>query len=157
MNYRLYDIEDLVLVGRIFEVKWKDLNRLKTWIKETDQALKAKQNALGILNFNVRIGITQHIIPEGFMYFTGYRVKSASDVAGYDYLTFPKNRLLVSKTITLHSIQKTYLSLAEWIDDSSYVPFKASGTSYYDTLPIKIEWYYKQKGTVKVGIPIVLK
>ncbi len=153
---RLKEQNSIRVAGHVFEVKWQDIKTLKYNIDQTmAQLLKYKQT-IDFVNPAQHIGISQHIVSDGFIYFIGLEVKPQS-VIPEDFETFvvPKGLVLYVKHITLEKISEAYDALHKWLEDSEYTVYKASGVTYYDPLPIKYEHYNKANGTLEIRIPVL--
>ena len=158
MNIRLKVQDEAMLLGHVYEVKWNELETLKDKIKATMRKIDAYGDMLSIIDRHKQIGVSQHLMADGFIYFIGVEVARDSFIPeDLEVFMLPGGLVLRSRHITLEAISETYESLRDWIEESEYEPFKEPGIPYYDPLPIKYEIYDKKSGNMEIRIPVVRK
>ncbi|WP_440895634.1 GyrI-like domain-containing protein [Amphibacillus sp. Q70] len=124
-------------------------------IKDTIQSSMSRVNELEYaVNKNMRLGLSYHLRPDGFVYYSVYEVQEQQQLPeDMVEIKIPEMTYLVTKH-KVGSIEETYMKIMEWINKNTYEVFKEPGVEYYDELPIKHE-KHTNESQFEILIPIV--
>ncbi|MFA1822384.1 GyrI-like domain-containing protein [Virgibacillus oceani] len=139
MSNVVYEIKKLPAyraMGLKYEVPFTEIETITDVIQNSIRRVDEFEYAV---NKDKRLGLSYHLRPDGFVYYSAYEVRDEQQVLeGMIEIRVPEMTYLVT-THTGGSIEETYGKIMDWISGSDYVPFKEQGTEYYDELPIKHE------------------
>ncbi|QQK76182.1 GyrI-like domain-containing protein [Salicibibacter cibarius] len=159
MNRLEYDIKTLPAyraMGIKCDVAFTEIEAIKEGIQHSIKRAKELEYAI---NTDMRLGLSYHLRPDGFVYYSAYEVQKEQPLLeGMAEVNVPEMTYLVTK----HkggSIEDTYGKIMEWLEGSEYVPFTEQDVQYYDELPIKHEKYPSDSSAsdphFEIFIPIV--
>ncbi|GAB2557343.1 GyrI-like domain-containing protein [Gracilibacillus alcaliphilus] len=96
-----------------------------------------------VVNKEVRLGLSYHLRPDGFTYYSVYEVqKSQPLLEGMVDIHVPE----MTYFVTSHqggSVEATYQQIMEWFKESEYIPLREEGITYFDELPIKHDIHHR--------------
>lgn len=139
MNNFVYEIKQLPAfraMGLKCDVPFTEIETITDVIQSSIRRVDEFEYAV---NKDVRLGLSYHLRPDGFVYYSAYEVSDEQQVLeDMVEINVPEMTYLVTKH-TGGSIEETYGRIMDWINGSDYIPFKEQGVKYYDELPIKHE------------------
>ncbi|MGV6936674.1 GyrI-like domain-containing protein [Paenibacillus sp. CMM36] len=137
-EYEIKNLPAYRVVGLKCDVAFTEIETIKDVIQNSIRRVDEFEYAV---NTDVRLGLSYHLRPDGFVYYSAYEVQGEQPlIEGMVEVNVPEMTYLVTK----HkggSIEETYEKILEWLNGSEYVPFKEQDVEYYDELPIKHEKY----------------
>jgi predicted transcriptional regulator YdeE len=94
------------------------------------------------LNPSVRLGLSYHVVEDGFAHYTVYEVSEEQEIPeGMIEIRVPEWTYVKTTHHKGTDIQKTYTDLHQWLFDSGYTALREAGVDYYDPyMPIKHEY-----------------
>jgi len=106
-------------------------------VEERANELKHKVNP------TIRLGLSYHVIDNGFVYYSVYEVSEVQEVPnGMIEMRIPEWTYVKTTHHKGEEIEKTYTDLHEWLFNSDYTALKEADVIYYDSyMPIKHEHY----------------
>lgn len=114
------------------------------------------------VNPNVQLGLSYHVIENGFAHYAVYEVKQEQEIPeGMVEIRVPEWTYVKTTHAKGGSIQQTYTDLHNWLYHSDYTALKEADVAYYDDMPIKHEHYPVDRDLsdehFEIYIPIVKK
>lgn len=135
-DYEIKKLPAYRAMGFKCDVSFTEIETIKDVIQDSMRRVDTLEYAV---NKNIRLGLSYHLRPDGFVYYSVYEVQETQRLPeGMVEINIPEMTYLVTNH-TGGSIEETYLNIMEWINESDYKVFKEQGIQYYDELPIKHE------------------
>lgn len=135
-DYEIKTLPAYRAMGLKCDVPFTEIETIKDVIQDSMSRVDTLEYAV---NKNIRLGLSYHLRPDGFVYYSVYEVEEKQQLPeGMVEINIPEMTYLVTKHKG-ESIEKTYLKIMEWIRGTEYKAFKEQSIQYYDELPIKHE------------------
>lgn len=142
-------------VGLKWSGSWSEITELQDVIKRVRER---SREIIHVAEQGVQLALSYHTRPDGFILFSGYEVSAEQEIpAGMTEFFVPE----LTYVVTTHiggNITETYKTIARWIKDNGFTPYKEPNITYFDLLPIKHEKYLfeggKQHPHYEIWIPI---
>ncbi|MDQ0257733.1 putative transcriptional regulator YdeE [Evansella vedderi] len=161
MSYEIITLPAYRAVGLKWEGTFSEIvPNLKNVIQQMEDRADELENKV---NPNVQLGLSYHVIDNGFVHYAVYEVSEEQEVpAGMIEIRVPKWTYVKTTLNKGEDIRKTYTDLHQWLFDSDYTAYREPGVDYYDRyMPIKHEHYPVDRDTnnphFDIYIPIVKK
>ncbi|QQK80086.1 GyrI-like domain-containing protein [Salicibibacter cibi] len=156
LEYEIKKLPAYRAMGIKCDVAFTEIETIKEGIQHSIKRVEEFDYAV---NPDVRLGLSYHLRPDGFVYYSAYEVQDEQALLeGMAEVNVPEMTYLVTK----HkggSIENTYGKIIDWLKASEYVPFTEQDVEYYDELPIKHEKHPSDSDTsdphFEIFIPIV--
>ncbi|MRG86762.1 GyrI-like domain-containing protein [Salinibacillus xinjiangensis] len=161
MSYEIVTLPAYRAVGLKWEGTFSEIvPNLKNVIKQ----MQARAHELKHkLNPNILLGLSYHIIEDGFVHYSVYEVSKEQEIPdGMIEIHVPEWTYVKTTHNQGEDIAKTYTDLHKWLFDSDYTAYREAGVDYYDPyMPIKHEHYQvgynSDDPQFDIFIPIVKK
>ena len=161
MSYEIITLPAYRTVGLKWEGTFSEIvPNLKNVIQQVEDRADELENKV---NPNVQLGLSYHLIENGFAYYAMYEVSEEQEIPdGMIEIWVPESTYVKTTHNKGDDIQKTYTDLHQWLFDSDYTAFREAGVDYYDPyMPIKHEHYPVDCDPINphfdIYIPIVKK
>ncbi|RFB12699.1 AraC family transcriptional regulator [Bacillus sp. HNG] len=161
MSYEIITLPGYRAVGLKWEGTFSEIvPNLKNVIRQMEERANELDDKL---NPHVQLGLSYHVIENGFVHYAVYEVSDSQDIPdGMIEIKVPQLTYVKTTHHKGEDIQKTYTDLHEWLFDSDYTAFREPGVVYYDPyMPIKHEHYPLDRDPsdphFDIFIPIVKK
>lgn len=161
MSYEIITLPAYRTVGLKWEGTFSEIvPNLKNVIQQVEDRADEIENKV---NPNVQLGLSYHLIENGFAYYAMYEVSEEQEIPdGMIEIWVPEWTYVKTTHNKGDDIQKTYTDLHQWLFDSDYTAYREAGVDYYDPyMPIKHEHYPVDCDPINphfdIYIPIVKK
>ncbi|MFB4169360.1 GyrI-like domain-containing protein [Virgibacillus sp. JSM 102003] len=161
MNYEIAKIPAYRAVG----LKWEGtFSEIVPNLKNVIQQMEDRAGEVdGKVNPNVQLGLSYHVIENGFRHYAAYEVSEEQEIPdGMIEIKVPECTYVKTTHNKGEEISKTYTDLHKWLFNSDYTAYREADVDYYDPyMPIKHEHYPVDRDPndphFDIYIPIVKK
>ncbi|WP_453996018.1 GyrI-like domain-containing protein [Bacillus nitroreducens] len=161
MRYEILSLPSYRAVGLKWEGTFSEIvPYLKNVIRQAEERAKELEDKL---NPHVQLGLSYHVIENGFVHYAVYEVNDQQEVPdGMVEIEVPQLTYVKTTHNKGEDIKRTYTDLHNWLLNSEYKAYREAGVEYFDKyMPIKHERYPLDRDPTDphfdIYIPIVKK
>lgn len=140
MSYELVTLPAYRAIG----LKWEGTySQVDPHLKEVIQQMEDRADELTYkLNPAVQLGLSYHVIQDGFAHYAVYQVTEEQEIPnGMIEINIPQWTYVKTHRTNGQDIGHTYNELQRWLEHNGYIALTEADTVYFDSLPIKHEYY----------------